>query len=124
MVAWTTAVARLAEAEGISWTYFELATDDLGAWDRAAGEWREPLYGALQPVTEQPWEPWASCEAAPQPVGGIALDSDLEPLPLAVTQTPSGNAGVCFGIGAIAAAAAGVAALGGVAWYARKRLVS
>ena len=32
-LAWTEAVARLAEAEGISWTYFHLAADRFGVWD-------------------------------------------------------------------------------------------
>ena len=61
---WTEAVARTAEAEGMSWAYFELQTDGFGVWDRHRGEWRQPLHDALlppAPSTSRWAEPWADC---------------------------------------------------------------
>ena len=51
-----------------------------------------------------------------QPVGGIALDSDLRSLPLEQTDPGRAHRGL-----AALAAAASVVAVGSVAWYARRR---
>ncbi|MCH8065792.1 MAG: FG-GAP repeat protein, partial [Chloroflexi bacterium] len=53
----------------------------------------------------------------PPPVGGISLDSDLRSLPLETPQSSSPPWVVGVGI----AGAACVFALGGAAWYARRR---
>jgi endoglucanase len=45
-VAWTTLVRREAERLGLSWAYWDFATD-FGAFDLARGAWREPLLQAL-----------------------------------------------------------------------------
>jgi len=57
------------------------------------------------------------CPSEGCPVGGIALDSDLRPLSLETTQ-PSSPPWAVFGIAAVAV---GAAALGGGAWYVRRR---
>lgn len=44
--AWTTRVRSEAERLGLSWCFWDFATD-FGAFDRAAGAWREPLKTAL-----------------------------------------------------------------------------
>jgi endoglucanase len=44
--AWTRSVREEAERLGLSWCYWDFATD-FGAFDRAAGTWREPLKRAL-----------------------------------------------------------------------------
>jgi endoglucanase len=44
--AWTACVRLEAEALGLDWCYWDFATD-FGAFDRAAGAWREPLKSAL-----------------------------------------------------------------------------
>ncbi len=49
--AWTAAVAREAEARGWSWAYWEFASG-FGAYDKAAGAWREPVLKALVPPAE------------------------------------------------------------------------
>ncbi len=65
-IAWTTAVARLAEAEGISWHYFEFSSDGFGVWDRHLQQWRQPLYQALFPSPGTPaLGAWAACPPAP-----------------------------------------------------------
>ena len=55
----------------------------------------------------------------PPPVGGIALDPDLSALALEKTESSSSS----FGVLAWAIAAAAGVALGGAAWYARRRVV-
>ena len=55
----------------------------------------------------------------PVPVGGIALDPDLGALPLETAVSSRSNAGALAAV--VAAAAAGAVALGGAAWYARRR---
>ena len=45
---WTAAVAREAEARGISWCYWEFGSG-FGAYDPATDEWRRPLLDALIP---------------------------------------------------------------------------
>ncbi len=47
-VRWTTCVARAAEARGMAWAYWELASG-FGVYDPAARAWREPLLEALVP---------------------------------------------------------------------------
>ena len=44
--AWTACVRREAEALDVDWCHWDFATD-FGAFDRAAGAWREPLKSAL-----------------------------------------------------------------------------
>ena len=44
--AWTTFVARTAEAHGFSWSYWEFASG-FGAYDRGRKAWNEPLRKAL-----------------------------------------------------------------------------
>jgi endoglucanase len=44
--AWTRRVRTEAEQLGLDWCYWDFATD-FGAFDRAAGAWREPLKSAL-----------------------------------------------------------------------------
>jgi endoglucanase len=46
---WTAAVARAAEARGMSWAYWEFASG-FGAYDRQAKAWRAPLKEALVPA--------------------------------------------------------------------------
>lgn len=70
-VAWTGAVARLAEAEGISWTYFELSSDGFGIWDRHNSKWRPELYEALQPPGSEALAPWAVCDGGSAPLAPI-----------------------------------------------------
>ena len=55
--------------------------------------------------------------APPPPVGGVSLDSDLRPLPLETSQSSSSPWAVVVGI----VGAACLVALGGAAWYARRR---
>ena len=55
----------------------------------------------------------------PKPVGGIAVDPDLGALALAAPEPSGGNAGVRAGL--VAGITAGAIALGGAAWYARRR---
>jgi endoglucanase len=45
---WTNAVAREAEARGMSWAYWEFAAG-FGVFDRAKNQWRRPLLDALAP---------------------------------------------------------------------------
>jgi len=45
-VAWTARVRREAERLGLSWGYWDLATD-FGAYDLERREWRAPLAAAL-----------------------------------------------------------------------------
>ena len=47
-VIWTNAVARAAEARGISWSYWEFGSG-FGAYDPHAHAWRQPLLEALIP---------------------------------------------------------------------------
>lgn len=47
-VAWTSTVAREAEARGWSWAYWEFGAG-FGVYDRAKGEWRTPILKALIP---------------------------------------------------------------------------
>ncbi len=54
----------------------------------------------------------------PVPVGGISLDSDLQPLPLETSEPGTSPWGVAVGI----IAAASLIAVGGAAWYARRRV--
>lgn len=51
-------------------------------------------------------------------IGGIALDPDRKALPLEARDVP----GLGVGVSAPLVAIAGAIALGGVAWYARRRL--
>jgi endoglucanase len=44
--AWTRCVREEAERLGLDWCYWDFATD-FGAFDRRAGDWREPLKAAL-----------------------------------------------------------------------------
>jgi endoglucanase len=76
-VAWTSAARRLAEAEGIAWTYFELSSGGFGVWDRVTGAWRQPLLEALM-TDGPPLEPWATC------------DEDSFPAPPPGTCAPAG----------------------------------
>jgi len=80
--AWLNAVARLIEAEGMSWAYFELSSDGFGVWDRHAQQWRADLYEALFPPTAPTGGAWASCaapaspnSAAPAPNGSLIVAS-------------------------------------------------
>ncbi len=57
-------------------------------------------------------------EVPPRPVGGIALDSDLQPLRLETTDSGSSH----WVTIAAFAAAAGLLALGGGAWYMKRRI--
>ncbi len=62
----------------------------------------------------------ANCTGVkPPPVSGISLDSDLRPLPLEAPGSSGSNAALVAGIAG--SVAAGVVALGGAAWYARRR---
>ena len=57
----------------------------------------------------------------PPPVGGISVDPNLRGLPLAAGDSSGPNTGVLAGVIAAVMAAAALA-LGGAAWYARRRL--
>ena len=61
------------------------------------------------------WVATANCVI---PVGGVAFDPDLGALSLTTPERSGGNSRLAAGI----AAAAGVVALAGAAWYARKRV--
>ncbi|MDP3768314.1 MAG: hypothetical protein Q8S13_09885, partial [Dehalococcoidia bacterium] len=56
------------------------------------------------------------CESA---VGGIAETADSERTPVDASGSPGANAGLVAGVAA--ALALGAVALGGAAWYARRR---
>jgi hypothetical protein len=56
----------------------------------------------------------------PAPVGGIALDSDLRPLSLETTDRGGSSWGIATAFGI--AAAVSVFAVGGAAWYVRRRV--
>ena len=58
--------------------------------------------------------------STPGPVGGISLDADLRPLPLETADRGSSPWAVAAGI----VAASFLVAVGGAAWYARKRLIN
>ena len=58
-------------------------------------------------------------DATPAAVGGIALDTDLRPLPLDTTRSEGSPWGVAAGI----IAAASLIAVGGAVWRAKKRLI-
>ncbi len=64
------------------------------------------------------------CEIGPIPVGGlvVGLDEGLGDLPLAAAQPRGGSAGRLAGTIAGIVALAGAFALGGAAWYTRRRL--
>ncbi|MFG6466349.1 glycoside hydrolase family 5 protein [Roseateles sp. BYS87W] len=47
-VAWTSAVARAAEARGFGWTYWQFDSDFI-LWDMKADGWVKPILGALIP---------------------------------------------------------------------------
>lgn len=62
------------------------------------------------------------CGFTPPPVvGGVSVDPDLGGLPLETGGSSGGNAGVLAGL--IAGITAAAIALGGAAWYARRRLL-
>jgi endoglucanase len=44
---WTRAVAREAEKQGFSWSYFDFGSPTFGAYDIAERKWRQPLLRAL-----------------------------------------------------------------------------
>ena len=69
--------------------------------------WELPA-GTLEPPEETP------------PVGGIGLEPELGTLPLETAGSSGSGTGVLAGMAA--AATAGAIALGGAAWYARRRL--
>ena len=48
-VAWTTFVAREAEARGISWAYWEFCADDFGAYRQETQSWDQGILEALIP---------------------------------------------------------------------------
>lgn len=81
-VAWLTTVARLVEAEGMSWAYFELSSDGFGVWDRHAQQWRVDLYEALFPPAAPASDPWASCPATTTtpPVDPVMPESNAIPV--------------------------------------------
>lgn len=47
-VAWTTAVARAAEARGFGWSYWQFDSDFI-LWDMKVDGWVKPIHGALVP---------------------------------------------------------------------------
>ncbi|WP_457426157.1 glycoside hydrolase family 5 protein [Roseateles sp. P5_E7] len=47
-VAWTSAVARAAEARGFAWSYWQFDSDFV-LWDMKADGWVKPIHGALVP---------------------------------------------------------------------------
>lgn len=47
-VAWTSAVARAAEARGFAWSYWQFDSDFV-LWDMKADSWVKPIHGALVP---------------------------------------------------------------------------
>lgn len=47
-VAWTSAVARAAEARGFGWSYWQFDSDFV-LWDMKADGWVKPIHGALVP---------------------------------------------------------------------------
>lgn len=68
---WNKTVVQLAEAEGISWTYFLLngtyatATGKIrldALWDESAHIWNQPVLDALDEGRSEPIEPWADCD--------------------------------------------------------------
>ena len=94
--------------------------------DSASGSWFTFLLGLPGPLLEsgtftaerkQPVTP-----TVPPPVGGIAIDPELGPLVLETPASSSNSMSLLAGIAA--AVAAGVIALGGAAWYARRRVSS
>ena len=55
-ITWTNAVARAAEARGISWSYWEFGSG-FGAYNIETDQWRQPILGALipdRPKTDDP----------------------------------------------------------------------
>ena len=89
-VAWTETVARMAEAEGISWTYFELSSDGFGIWDRHVGAWRTELYEALLPPVDDPMAPWAACAGTPTTTAPAGTASTTPAAAATVTPTFTG----------------------------------
>lgn len=89
--AWTRAAASLAEAEDITWSYFELSSDGFGIWDRHLGVWRAELFEAL--MGDRPdLAPWADCSTEalpPPPVGACAPSAVPQPSGLPLITDPA-----------------------------------
>ncbi|MEK8029469.1 glycoside hydrolase family 5 protein [Ideonella sp. DXS29W] len=51
-VAWTSAVARAAEARGFGWSYWQFDSDFI-VWDMRSDTWVQPILGALIPERSQ-----------------------------------------------------------------------
>lgn len=66
--AWTSAVARAAEARGFGWSYWQFDSDFI-AWDMKADGWVRPILSALVPVP-----------GAPQAVAARSSDPALDHL--------------------------------------------
>ena len=62
-VAWTSAVARAAEARGFGWTYWQFDSDFI-VWDMKADGWVKPILNALVP---SPGAPAAAMAARSDP---------------------------------------------------------
>ena len=80
----------MAEAEGISWTYFELSSDGFGIWDRHVGAWRTELYEALMPPVDDPMAPWAACAGTPTTTAPAGTASTTPAAAATVTPTFTG----------------------------------
>ena len=78
----------------------------------------DPSCKAPPPTPTATPAPPADTPAPPPPVGGIAVDPDLGAIALETPEPSKDNSGLLGGI----AAATGVLALGGAAWYARRRV--
>ena len=90
-------------------TTLEISANDL-MWDFFQAH---PLADAPKPVNG----PTPVNEPTPAGVGGIALDSDLRALPLEATKPDNTPWGIAVAI----VAAVSLLALGGAAWYAKRR---
>lgn len=92
IVTWNRTVARLAEAEGVSWAYFELAGPGMGVYDVVAGAFRPGLHDALVPPPSTPsLAPWAVC---PIPVADPSTPAPAAPVPPTGSGSPAAVAPV------------------------------
>ncbi len=91
----------------------------VGAHGEGAGGFRAGAAYVFDLLLEKPTPTVTPTVCPPEscPVGGIALDSDLRSLPLETASSGRSPWGVALAIAAVAS----LAAMGGAAWYARRR---
>lgn len=88
----------------------------VGGFNRSTGNLVFNLR-EVPPATATPTVTATPTPTVPPPVGGISLDSELRPLALGTTNPDSAP----WAFAVVIAGAAGLFALGGAAWYARRR---